>query len=54
MLGKNINWNKIKVTVEIKNLPAAAKLTRGELKELKEILYKRTVKYLKDSPMFTW
>lgn len=50
----NISWKKIKVTVEIKNLPAPAKLTIGEKKELREILRKRTIKYLKESPMFSW
>ena len=54
MKGQNISWNKVKVIVEIKNLPAAAKLTVGEKKELKEILRKRTIKYLKESPMFSW
>lgn len=54
MKGKNINWNKIRVTVEIKNLPSAAKLTVGEKRELRDILQKRTIKYLKDSPMFSW
>ena len=53
MKDKNVNWNKIKVTVYIKNLPSTAKLTSGEKKELKEILQKRTIKYLKESPMFS-
>ena len=54
MKGEYINWKKIKVIVKIKNLPSAAKLTIGEKKELRDILQRRTIKFLKDSPMFSW